>query len=109
AICPLGLLSPLDFVAVINKRTEDKCDIAIDKLVSCHPQFLARIFEKGPPGPRMKTPDAFKKVTNSLYPTRSLPKAAQCRSISPNVRVFINKTAPTFDVGDHHAHITASG
>src|SRR2546427_11560672 len=31
-IAPFGFLSPLDFVPVVHERTQDKCNIAIDKL-----------------------------------------------------------------------------
>ena len=42
-----GLLGPLDFVAVIDQRTEDKCYVTIDKLISCDPNLVPSILENG--------------------------------------------------------------
>ena len=46
-ISPFGFLGPLDFVAVIDKGTEDKRDISVDYLFSCHANVVPRIRENG--------------------------------------------------------------
>src|SRR5215472_11842788 len=109
AVPPFCLTSPFDFVAVIDQRTQDKSNVPLDKFFTRYVNVVALLFKNCCQVARVDTRNVLKEFPNPLDPLGCPGEATKSGTVPSNNRIFIDKTAAPFNVGDHDAHTAASG
>src|SRR5437867_4885225 len=92
-IMPLGVLHPLDFVFVINQRTEDKSDVALNQFFSGNSDIVSGFFENRRQICGMNAGHILEEFSGAFDPARRPRKTAKSRTVPSNNRILIHKTA----------------
>src|SRR5262249_40228957 len=99
-----SFLRPFDFMPVVDERTQDEPDVAIDIFFVRNADVVARLFKNCREIPRMDAGYILKQPSCSLYPSRCPGKPSKARPKPPNHCIFIYKTPAALQVRDNHAH-----
>src|SRR6185436_10057509 len=101
--------SPLDFVTIVDERTQNQRDIAICKLFLGNSNFVSCFFKNCSQIANMNARNILKESSDPLHPACGPRESLKPRSITTNNRILVYKTDAAFQIRDDNAHKEASG